>query len=97
MNDGIVRGVVARFTLGNTTCGSLQETTVLANDFVFCITCESAERGRTIDDSMIESAGVDDDEGAFEIDRAKDDFGVGPCCDTSQNAQKIETRSGVDR
>ena len=45
---------------------------------------------------MVESAGVYDDEGTFEIDRAKDDVWVGSGCDASEDAEKIKTGGRVN-
>lgn len=96
MSDGIWGCVIARVAFTNVAGRCLQEAAISANDFVLWIACEGAERGGTVDDGMVESAGVYDDEGAFEIDGAKDDVWVGPSCDASENAEKIETGGRVD-
>jgi hypothetical protein len=90
-NGGLVCKVACLATL-DLAIGSLEKTTVSAQNFMLGIACETAEGWGAINDRVVESADINDDEGACEIHRAEDDTRMRAIGNSGENREKIKTR-----
>lgn len=85
MGDSLGRGKGPLFTFLNDTVGCLEEPAVLAQDLVLVIAGQSAKGGRAVDDGIIITTNVGNNERASEIDGTEYDFGMRSGGDTSED------------
>lgn len=89
--------IVPRLSTSDLAIGSLKETAVTAKDLIFSVSGEMAEGRGAVDDGLVESANIDNDKGAGQVNGAERDAGAGTIGDSSENGEKIEARSRIYR
>jgi len=75
--------------------GGLEEAAVAAEDLVLGVAGEAAEGRGAVDDRVVKSADVDDDERAREVDRAEVDTRMGAVGDAGEDGEEVEAGGGV--